>query len=242
MSVHRLQVTSWVTWLILMAGSMDEKRQVFSYLVHATRCCWNMGNYNSVMEFLAGLRSRKVLKIWQLMDQSDVETLRRLKDAMAHHESSSTYRRMVNRAHNIPGCRVVPFFGVFLKELCQVLDGATSLISLQPHANPQADPVEFVTDYNGREHFLQQAGKSGLSSGEKEATVSSILHTIRSCSQNLEAEEREKGAAEGAAAHRSCLKDKKQNQFAVEGFSDSEEDVAELAKEAEFQGVEETQK
>lgn len=51
-----LQVSSWVTWLILTAGSMEEKREVFSYLVHVAKCCWNMGNYNTVMEFLAGLR------------------------------------------------------------------------------------------------------------------------------------------------------------------------------------------
>lgn len=45
-----------MTWLILTAGSMEEKREVFSYLVHVAKCCWNMGNYNGVMEFLAGLR------------------------------------------------------------------------------------------------------------------------------------------------------------------------------------------
>lgn len=45
-----------MTWLILTAGSMEEKREVFSYLVNVAKCCWNMGNYNSVMEFLAGLR------------------------------------------------------------------------------------------------------------------------------------------------------------------------------------------
>lgn len=50
------QVSSWVTWLILTAGSMEEKREVFSHLVHVAKCCWNMGNYNAVMEFLAGLR------------------------------------------------------------------------------------------------------------------------------------------------------------------------------------------
>lgn len=51
-----VQVSSWVTWLILTAGSMEEKREVFSHLVHVAKCCWDMGNYNAVMEFLAGLR------------------------------------------------------------------------------------------------------------------------------------------------------------------------------------------
>lgn len=52
------------------------------------------------------LRSRKVLKMWQFMDQSDIETMRSLKDAMAQHESSSEYKKVVTRALNIPGCKV----------------------------------------------------------------------------------------------------------------------------------------
>lgn len=51
-------------------------------------------------------RSRKVLKMWQFMDQSDIETMRSLKDAMAQHESSSEYKKVVTRALNIPGCKV----------------------------------------------------------------------------------------------------------------------------------------
>lgn len=56
--------------------------------------------------FLLPFRSRKVLKMWQFMDQSDIETMRSLKDAMAQHESSSEYKKVVTRALNIPGCKV----------------------------------------------------------------------------------------------------------------------------------------
>uniref|UniRef100_A0A3B3CU13 Phosphoinositide phospholipase C n=1 Tax=Oryzias melastigma TaxID=30732 RepID=A0A3B3CU13_ORYME len=105
------EVSSWVTWLVLTAGTMEEKREVFSYLVHVAKCCWNMGNYNGVMEFLAGLRSRKVLKMWQFMDQSDIETIRSLKDAMAQHESSSEYKKVMTRALNIPGCFMSDYSG-----------------------------------------------------------------------------------------------------------------------------------
>uniref|UniRef100_A0A8V0ZJA1 Phosphoinositide phospholipase C n=1 Tax=Gallus gallus TaxID=9031 RepID=A0A8V0ZJA1_CHICK len=151
------EVSSWVTWLILTAGSMEEKREVFSYLVHVAKCCWNMGNYNAVMEFLAGLRSRKVLKMWQFMDQSDIETMRSLKDAMAQHESSSEYRKVVNRALNIPGCKVVPFCGVFLKELCEILDGASSLIRLCPHI--------FQTIRSCNRSLESEEGEDNLSEG-----------------------------------------------------------------------------
>lgn len=81
-------------------------------------------------------RSRKVLKMWQFMDQSDIETMRSLKDAMAQHKSLSEYRKV---ALKIPGCKVVPFCGIFLKELSDALDGAASIISLRhsPHDSPE---------------------------------------------------------------------------------------------------------
>uniref|UniRef100_A0A674A284 Phosphoinositide phospholipase C n=1 Tax=Salmo trutta TaxID=8032 RepID=A0A674A284_SALTR len=248
------EVSSWVTWLILTASSMEEKRAVFSYLVHVAKCCWNMGNYNAVMEFLAGLRSRKVLKMWQFMEQSDIETMRRLKDAMAQHESSSEYKKVLNRALNIPGCKVVPFCGVFLKELSDALDGAASIISLRhsTHDSPE-DSLEFVGDYGGQQHFLQRVGPDGLHSQEKEATVSNILQIIRSCNRSLEMEEGEEGHHEGSST--SCKKtfmDRNRNHsfrsrsdsnrvlFVVGDLSDSEGDLSELAKEVEFQGTEET--
>ncbi|XP_073773922.1 1-phosphatidylinositol 4,5-bisphosphate phosphodiesterase epsilon-1 isoform X6 [Danio rerio] len=234
------EVSSWVTWLILTAGSMEEKREVFSYLVHVAKCSWNMGNYNAVMEFLAGLRSRKVLKMWQFMDQADIETMRGLKDAMAQHESSSEYKKVVSRALNIPGCKVVPFCGVFLKELSEALDGAASIIGLRPSFDSQEDPVEFVTDYNGQQHFLQRLGSDGLHSSDKEATVSNILQTIRSCNRSLEAEEPEERAREITVCPKNSFKDKSRNQkgpgtervlFSIGDLSDSEGDPLETVKD-----------
>ncbi|XP_064923525.1 1-phosphatidylinositol 4,5-bisphosphate phosphodiesterase epsilon-1 isoform X2 [Columba livia] len=249
------EVSSWVTWLILTAGSMEEKREVFSYLVHVAKCCWNMGNYNAVMEFLAGLRSRKVLKMWQFMDQSDIETMRSLKDAMAQHESSSEYRKVVNRALNIPGFKVVPFCGVFLKELCEVLDGASSLIRLCPRYNCQDETLEFVSDYSGQDNFLQRVGHDGLNNPEKESTAISIFQTIRSCSRSLESEESEDNFSEGNNSRKNSLKDKNRYHaahvtkasdsnrvlFIIGDLSDSESDIFEQLKEWDTNSTEEQQ-
>ncbi|XP_073096763.1 1-phosphatidylinositol 4,5-bisphosphate phosphodiesterase epsilon-1 isoform X4 [Manis javanica] len=235
------EVSSWVTWLILTAGSMEEKREVFSYLVHVAKCCWNMGNYNAVMEFLAGLRSRKVLKMWQFMDQSDLETMRSLKDAMAQHESSCEYRKVVTRALHIPGCKVVPFCGVFLKELCEVLDGASGLMKLCPRYNSQEETLEFVADYSGQDNFLQRVGQNGLKNSEKESTVNSIFQIIRSCSRSLETEE-EDGPSEGSSSRKNSLKDKARWQFIIGDLLDSENDIFEQPKEWDPHGLEEPQK
>ncbi|XP_029312319.1 LOW QUALITY PROTEIN: 1-phosphatidylinositol 4,5-bisphosphate phosphodiesterase epsilon-1 [Cottoperca gobio] len=242
------EVSSWVTWLILTAGSMEEKREVFSYLVHVAKCCWNMGNYNGVMEFLAGLRSRKVLKMWQFMDQSDIETMRSLKDAMAQHESSSEYKKVVTRALNIPGCKVVPFCGVFLKELSDALDGTASIISLKPPLVNTEDSIEFVSDYGGQHNFMSRSGPDGLHVPEKEATVSNILQIIRSCNRSLEAEDPDDASTSPSstgpfpASRNNSLRDRCRNQFMVGDLSDSEGDLSSEpgVKEVEFQGTEET--
>uniref|UniRef100_A0AAQ4PAD4 Phosphoinositide phospholipase C n=1 Tax=Gasterosteus aculeatus aculeatus TaxID=481459 RepID=A0AAQ4PAD4_GASAC len=224
------EVSSWVTWLILTAGSMEEKREVFSYLVHVAKCCWNMGNYNGVMEFLAGLRSRKVLKMWQFMDPSDIETMRSLKDAMAQHESSSEYKKVVTRALNIPGFKVVPFCGVFLKELSDALDGTASIISLKPPLYNTEDSIEFVSDYSGQHNFMSRSGPDGLHVPEKEATVSNILQIIRSCNRSLEAEDPDEASTDPSST------------FMVGDLSDSEGDLAPEppSKDVEFRGTEET--
>ncbi|XP_007639651.1 1-phosphatidylinositol 4,5-bisphosphate phosphodiesterase epsilon-1 isoform X1 [Cricetulus griseus] len=235
------EVSSWVTWLILTAGSMEEKREVFSYLVHVAKCCWNMGNYNAVMEFLAGLRSRKVLKMWQFMDQSDIETMRSLKDAMAQHESSLEYKKVVTRALHIPGCKVVPFCGVFLKELCEVLDGASGLLKLCPRYSSQEAALEFVADYSGQDNFLQRVGQNGLKNTEKESTVNSIFQIIRSCSRSLEMEE-EDSSSEGTGSRKNSLKDKTRWQFIIGDLLDSENDIFEKSKECDLHGSEESQK
>ncbi|KAG8552291.1 hypothetical protein GDO81_004471 [Engystomops pustulosus] len=236
------EVSSWVTWLILAAGSMEEKREVFSHLVHIAKCCWNMGNYNAVMEFLAGLRSRKVLKMWQFMDQSDIETMRSLKDAMAQHESSAEYRKVVNRALNIPGCKVVPFCGVFLKELCEVLDGASSLLKLCPRYNSQNETLEFVSDYNGQDNYAQRIGKDGLNNPEKESTVNNIMQTIRSCNRSLESEEGEDNGSDGSAVRKNSVMDRNRFQFIMGDLSDSESDIFDQSKEYDLHGSEEQQK
>ncbi|XP_037547362.1 1-phosphatidylinositol 4,5-bisphosphate phosphodiesterase epsilon-1 [Nematolebias whitei] len=256
------EVSSWVTWLVLTAGSMEEKRDVFSNLVHVAKCCWNMGNYNGIMEFLAGLRSRKVLKMWQFMDQSDIETMRSLKDAMAQHESSSEYKKVVTRALNIPGCKVVPFCGVFLKELSDVLDGTASIISLKQPPDHGDDSIEFVSDYNGQHNFMSRAGPDGLHIPEKEATVSNILQIIRSCNRSLESEDPDEASTSPSSTCSSfafrcnSLRDRCRNHshsfrttpepdhilFTAGDLSDSDGDLSTepAVKDVEFQGTEET--
>uniref|UniRef100_A0A672PSK4 Phosphoinositide phospholipase C n=1 Tax=Sinocyclocheilus grahami TaxID=75366 RepID=A0A672PSK4_SINGR len=99
--------------------------------------------------------------------------------------------------------------------------------------------TQFVTDYNGQQHFLQRVGSDGLHSSDKEATVSNILQTIRSCNRSLEAEEPEEKAQEITVCPKNSFKDKSRNQFLVGDLSDSEVDPLELVKDVDLQTTEE---
>ncbi|XP_058477625.1 1-phosphatidylinositol 4,5-bisphosphate phosphodiesterase epsilon-1 [Solea solea] len=205
-----------------------------------------VARFNEVRNLL--LLSRKVLKMWQFMDQSDIDTMRSLKDAMAQHESSSEYKKLVTRALNIPGCKVVPFCGVFLKELSEALDGTASIISLKPSPDSTEGSIEFVSDYSGQHNFMSRSGPNGLHVPEKEATVNSILQIIRSCNRSLETEDPDEASTSPSsigpspALRSNSLRDRCHNQFMVGDLSDSDGDLScETAmKDVEFQGTEET--
>ncbi|KAL8187122.1 UNVERIFIED_CONTAM: 1-phosphatidylinositol 4,5-bisphosphate phosphodiesterase epsilon-1 [Gekko kuhli] len=169
--------------------------------------------------------------------------MRSLKDAMAQHESSSEYRKVINRALNIPGCKVVPFCGVFLKELCEILDGAASLIRLCPQYNCQDETLEFVAEYSGQDNYLQRVGQDGLHSVEKESTANYIFQTIRSCNRSLESEDGEDSFIEydDGNFRRNSLKDRNRYQFIIADLSDSENDIFEQSKEWTTQAAEEQQ-
>ncbi|CAF4844205.1 unnamed protein product, partial [Rotaria magnacalcarata] len=53
---------------------------------------------------------------------------------------------------DIPTCKVVPFFGTFLKDLRSILSSVPSIVVLC-NRNTQK-PIEAVADCQNQEHFL----------------------------------------------------------------------------------------
>lgn len=104
-------MVSWSSWLDSGFKKHNDATQIHpptEYTGNLLSALFSHKNINvfCFVSFFSPFRSRKVLKMWQFMDQSDIETMRGLKDAMAQHESSSEYKKVVTRALNIPGCKV----------------------------------------------------------------------------------------------------------------------------------------
>ncbi|XP_078455752.1 1-phosphatidylinositol 4,5-bisphosphate phosphodiesterase epsilon-1 isoform X1 [Lampetra planeri] len=191
------EVSTWVTWLVLAAPSMEEKRQTYSCLVQAAYACYHKRNYHGVAEILSGLRSRKVLKMWQFMEPSDMQSVQSLKQAMSVLGSVEGYARALRRT--APGRPTpLPFCGVFLRELAGLMECGASLLVCGPPgasggspfrdaAGPRGSPgtLRFMADYAGEAGFVRRAGLDGLCNRDKASEVSCLLAVVAACRRGL---------------------------------------------------------
>jgi hypothetical protein len=51
-----VQVSSWVTHLIITQPTHDDRKAVLSCILRVALSCWNIGNFNGAMEIVAGLK------------------------------------------------------------------------------------------------------------------------------------------------------------------------------------------
>ena len=100
-----------MTYLSLKTFDRFEARKFFSF-------------YN----FLHYSRSEKLRPFWLTVSEMDTSCLNVLSDALLSREVTKAYREAVTRALDMPGCKVVPFFGGFLRDLRLVLMGVPSVV------------------------------------------------------------------------------------------------------------------
>ncbi|XP_023235323.1 uncharacterized protein LOC111634715 isoform X2 [Centruroides sculpturatus] len=169
------EVSSWVSHIIISQPTHEDRKAVLSCILRVAICCWNLGNFNSAVEILAGLKSEKLKPFWlSISDQLTV--LDMLTDALLTSEPSLEYQEAVERALAIPHSKVIPFFGTFLRDLQAVLHGMPSLIVL-PAYNTQN--LEFISDFHGEDHFMSRIGVGGIINVEKITHAHQILDDIQ---------------------------------------------------------------
>ncbi|XP_046989883.1 1-phosphatidylinositol 4,5-bisphosphate phosphodiesterase epsilon-1-like [Schistocerca americana] len=199
------EVSSWVTHLIITQPTHEDRKAVLSCILRVALSCWNIGNFNGAMEIVAGLKSNKLKPFWlSITEKESLPVLDFLSAALL----SAEYERALARALAMSECRVVPFFGAFLRELRDILAGSPSLVVLAPppHSpSPAAGPaaaaaaaaeaaeaqLEFISDYNGEDHYFTRIGPGGLINLDKIYRTQAVMDRIASFHQHYHARNRE---------------------------------------------------
>ncbi|XP_026744105.1 1-phosphatidylinositol 4,5-bisphosphate phosphodiesterase epsilon-1-like [Trichoplusia ni] len=116
-------VSAWVTELVLSHPSLEDRKAALACVLRVALTCWNIGNFNGAMEIVAGLKSNKLKSFWFSISDEPLPALDFLSAALL----SAEYERALGRALAMPECRLIPFFGAFLRELREILAASPSL-------------------------------------------------------------------------------------------------------------------
>lgn len=81
------------------------------------------------------VRSDKLKPFWLSMVDEDLSTFNWLCGALMSRELTDEYREAVSRSLDIPDCKVVPFFGGFLRDLRSLFINVPSIIVLPSEEN-----------------------------------------------------------------------------------------------------------
>ncbi|XP_022238999.1 1-phosphatidylinositol 4,5-bisphosphate phosphodiesterase epsilon-1-like [Limulus polyphemus] len=178
------EVSSWVTHVIISQPTHEERKMMLSCILRVSLSCWNIGNFSSTVEILAGLKSEKLKPFWSsLPEKEHSKVLEMLNGVLLNPIPSLEYKEAVNRALNIPQCKVVPFFGSFLRHLKEVSKELPNLVVLPPDKD---QPLKFLTDFQVEDHFTTNTGVAGVINMDKVRKVQEVLEEIRMFHQHSE--------------------------------------------------------
>ncbi|XP_049883575.1 1-phosphatidylinositol 4,5-bisphosphate phosphodiesterase epsilon-1-like [Pectinophora gossypiella] len=136
------EVSAWVTELVASQAGSEERKAALACVLRAALTCWNIGNFNGAMEIVAGLKSQKLKAFWFSISDEPLPALDFLSAALL----SAEYERALARALAMPECRLIPFFGAFLRELREILAAAPSLTSSHSVAATPTHRRDFKRD------------------------------------------------------------------------------------------------
>ncbi|CAL1293730.1 unnamed protein product [Larinioides sclopetarius] len=184
--VKRFQeISSWVTHIIVSQPTHEDRKAVLSCILRIATTCWNLNNFNTAMEILAGLKSEKLKPFWlSLPEKDNIPCLEMLTNALLTPKLSPEYCSAVEKALSSPHSRVIPFFGTFLREIKDILRGTPSLVVL---ASGDGNELQFISDNSGEDHFFSRIGVGGLINLEKIRKTHAVLREIQAFHDHAQA-------------------------------------------------------
>ncbi|XP_042223651.1 1-phosphatidylinositol 4,5-bisphosphate phosphodiesterase epsilon-1-like isoform X2 [Homarus americanus] len=173
------EVSSWITHVIVSQPTHEDRKAVLSCILRVALSCWNLANFNGAMEIITGLKSEKLKPFWLSLENEHLPVLDFLTGVLLG-ESVAEYEAALDRALMLPECRVVPFFGSFLRDLTKILQSTPSLVVLAE----DGQEVEFISDYCGEDSFFTRIGPGGLINMNKVYEAQVVVERIATFHQH----------------------------------------------------------
>jgi len=109
-------VCQWASTEVVMAQSPKQRAAIIEKLILVAQKCYELRNYNALMEILAGLNRGSVQRLkqsWDGISSSSLATFKSLQEVVAVWNNYKTYRDTLRKSP-LP---CIPFFGVYLRDI-----------------------------------------------------------------------------------------------------------------------------
>jgi len=119
---HFNKITSWVTAEIILADKKSNRVLVIKHFIKIAQICYEMKNYNTVMEIISGLESPPISRLKRTWEEiGKLSTwLESLKEEFSVLSNYKKYRALLLKSLQSP---LIPFFGVQLQDLTFIDEG-----------------------------------------------------------------------------------------------------------------------
>uniref|UniRef100_A0A0N5A3Q4 Phosphoinositide phospholipase C n=1 Tax=Parastrongyloides trichosuri TaxID=131310 RepID=A0A0N5A3Q4_PARTI len=178
--VKRLsEVSSWITHVIISQPTHDDRKIALLAIIRMVDTCWNIGNFNAAIEILMGLKSDKLRPFWLSLKPEEKKRFEELCEIFLPNTSSSPSHYFVEalqRGLAMPQCRLIPFFGIFLRDLYAIVNDMSNVVVLGYQGDK--DKLQFLSDVNGDDHFSSRIGVGCLLNSDKINYITIVVNNL----------------------------------------------------------------
>jgi hypothetical protein len=132
------QVANWVTHTILHSTSSNFRSQVLIKFIKLANQCYQLNNFNTPFEILAGLHSTGITRlysVWESIPPKIKQMYNNLNQALSFQDNYKLYRGRVKQLQNPNQFPILPFIGITLTDLVFSENGNPTYLTKQSHPN-----------------------------------------------------------------------------------------------------------
>ncbi|KAK6033702.1 Phosphatidylinositol-specific phospholipase C, X domain protein, partial [Ostertagia ostertagi] len=178
--VKRLsEVSSWITHIIVSQPTHDDRKVALTAVLRIIETCWNIANFNAAVEIMMGLKSEKLRPFWLSLRQEEKQQYEKLCEILLPSNQalpSQAYIDAIQRALRMSQSRLIPFFGIFLRDLYAIVNDLPNIVVIGHEGD--REKLEFMNDPHGEDHFSSRIGVGGLLNADKINLVAIVLDNL----------------------------------------------------------------